>query len=420
MSAMETDSDNANFGDGESENATPRGRNDQDAPSPTCCPICLKTTELSKCQGCDEMVYCSKACQRKDWPVHKFLCKKLPVFQATARPKNHFRAIFFPANDVGAGERLSGAEAPKPEFVWYMNDKCRHCSAHSSGGFGGFKYDQALMGHRQQVSTQKLEVLASFIIDDKPRNSCIEAVVGNRLLMRPWPLPGWRGNVVVVSRTGDVTMRDFRAIVDYFQCFHNNRGLVDPSRYVGQTFVGVLIVPEAQIGNPSVEPKVQEIHLTEDMKSYKLEHRADFFDGLLPIYVLSFFEKNTWLGVQSGEQIDYNRGSFLLTVSSAIDLLGKVILPAEPLPMGALIYLRKDGKPLLKHHYEALSEFVFRQAAQAAGAKGLSEREMAIRGECEATREDLEKLLTKNKFRQFWNAYCKSKRLEATPCPLDV
>lgn len=138
-SEEESDAGTDNFG----------GRMRRDERSPTYCPVCLKTTELSKCLGCEDMAYCSRACQRKDWPIHKLLCLKLPVFQATARPKQHFRAILFPSNDAGAGECLSGAEAPKPKFVWCQKGYFRPFFP-PDGCCEGQTYDHSLMGRRQR------------------------------------------------------------------------------------------------------------------------------------------------------------------------------------------------------------------------------------------------------------------------------
>ena len=42
------------------------------------CARCLKRdsrTELRRCAGCKSFSYCSKDCQRSDWPSHKRLCK---------------------------------------------------------------------------------------------------------------------------------------------------------------------------------------------------------------------------------------------------------------------------------------------------------------------------------------------------------
>ncbi len=38
------------------------------------CKICGKTTELKKCARCQKIFYCSRECQKKDWPNHKAEC----------------------------------------------------------------------------------------------------------------------------------------------------------------------------------------------------------------------------------------------------------------------------------------------------------------------------------------------------------
>ena len=44
------------------------------------CTRCLKKrslTSLHRCTGCKSSIYCSKDCQRSDWPSHKQLCKSI-------------------------------------------------------------------------------------------------------------------------------------------------------------------------------------------------------------------------------------------------------------------------------------------------------------------------------------------------------
>ena len=44
------------------------------------CTHCLKKgslTALRRCTGCKSSSYCSKDCQRSDWPSHKQLCKSI-------------------------------------------------------------------------------------------------------------------------------------------------------------------------------------------------------------------------------------------------------------------------------------------------------------------------------------------------------
>jgi hypothetical protein len=61
----------------------------------------------SFCKGCRRIWYCSKFCQKDDWPIHKLLCKTFTEFYHKNRPgPNHYRAIYFPVDET------------KPRFVW--------------------------------------------------------------------------------------------------------------------------------------------------------------------------------------------------------------------------------------------------------------------------------------------------------------
>jgi hypothetical protein len=58
------------------------------------------------CQRCNCNRYCSKECQKHDWPVHKLLCKHLKDFDVSKAPPLARRCIFF--HEAGN----------EPVFVW--------------------------------------------------------------------------------------------------------------------------------------------------------------------------------------------------------------------------------------------------------------------------------------------------------------
>ena len=39
------------------------------------CSTCNKTSELKLCSKCKKVSYCSVACQKEDWSIHKKYCK---------------------------------------------------------------------------------------------------------------------------------------------------------------------------------------------------------------------------------------------------------------------------------------------------------------------------------------------------------
>ncbi|XP_033745409.1 uncharacterized protein LOC117330944, partial [Pecten maximus] len=52
------------------------------------CVACGKTgNDVKTCTGCKQTNYCSKSCQRKDWPRHKHACKVTPQPNPELRPR---------------------------------------------------------------------------------------------------------------------------------------------------------------------------------------------------------------------------------------------------------------------------------------------------------------------------------------------
>ncbi|XP_075239720.1 uncharacterized protein LOC142335213 [Convolutriloba macropyga] len=52
-----------------------------------CCSTCYSKhpiTDLKRCSLCQVAIYCSRGCQKGDWPKHKLHCKDLKAFVATS------------------------------------------------------------------------------------------------------------------------------------------------------------------------------------------------------------------------------------------------------------------------------------------------------------------------------------------------
>ncbi|PVH99567.1 hypothetical protein DM02DRAFT_528848, partial [Periconia macrospinosa] len=189
------------------------------------CNSCNKTgTEV--CNICKGVSYCSKECQRADWPTHQLLCEDFAGFDVSSRPTDeHVLAILFPVS------------AKKPKLIWlhcvWKDDEDRRyqspCDAlkvflGSSGSVEttGVLYNSKL--ERNLETTVDICCRTAFLIDGSVSNECtatITAIEGENKV-------DWRGPIVAYSRCGldidapackDITMADFRHITDYLRTY---------------------------------------------------------------------------------------------------------------------------------------------------------------------------------------------------------
>ncbi|KAH6644218.1 hypothetical protein C7974DRAFT_439480 [Boeremia exigua] len=87
-----------------------------DANGQSLCAMCDEpSTQL--CGGCKSIRYCSKACQKLDWRIHRLICKTYIDFFAGRPDREHHSMIYFPVGE------------PQPRFIWvHIDDGHNHPS----------------------------------------------------------------------------------------------------------------------------------------------------------------------------------------------------------------------------------------------------------------------------------------------------
>ncbi|KAI0384503.1 hypothetical protein F5Y04DRAFT_230853 [Hypomontagnella monticulosa] len=209
------------------------------------CIVC-NISDAYFCGRCRNTRYCSKTCQRADWPIHKLLCPAFLKFNATDRPsKEHFCAILFPVNKE------------KPELIWL------HCPWHEDeeegryqcpdkGPFLGkdaFSPSQSIQYNvvleREISNTICVAYRDAFLIDGSLPNESVAAITSTQ----PYPTHDWRGPILAYGMKGlgidqtdcnDLDMNDFRHISDYFISY-GRRSMPIIQRGVGEKIEGVRV-----------------------------------------------------------------------------------------------------------------------------------------------------------------------------------
>lgn len=119
------------------------------------------------CTGCDSKnkIYCSKGCQKTDWPCHKLLCLTMKDFGDDTRPtKDHYRCILFPDDSF------------QPKFIWMCAGDHKASQEIVDEYLDGIQlfYESSHL-RRDFVHSVEMRFRDSLQIDDSPPNKSIIA-----------------------------------------------------------------------------------------------------------------------------------------------------------------------------------------------------------------------------------------------------
>ncbi|CAG8980125.1 hypothetical protein HYALB_00013610 [Hymenoscyphus albidus] len=182
--------------------ATPRFR----------CVIC-NTTDAKRRSSCLSTAYCSHACQKKDWPLHKTICKDFTTTLESPPPSpRHILAIHLPVS------------SPTPTLVWVAlspggspgailslpsdPEADRDCPGTESVFITSNKLRNFNLANTVAIKTR-----CNFLYDESPRNECVWAQTKGAVTY------DWRGPMAIMRMTNgeyiDVKPEDLRTVVDW-------------------------------------------------------------------------------------------------------------------------------------------------------------------------------------------------------------
>ncbi|MCJ1282043.1 hypothetical protein MMC26_001366 [Xylographa opegraphella] len=173
------------------------------------------------------MWYCSRACQKEDWKVHKLLCSTFAAFE-TPQEYSHKRAILFQQ------------DAEHPQFVWIETGRTDEGYdmelkklLHLPGEQSETTASDLVKLNRINLSRQRplRHNITLMCRDDFFKDGSIpnKSIIGSTKGMMKYD---WRGPILAVAQEvnsmpeppyDDLTLHDFRDIVDYFLTYDGTR-----------------------------------------------------------------------------------------------------------------------------------------------------------------------------------------------------
>lgn len=315
------------------------------------CTMCGKAAS-DRCKQCHSSSYCSRECQKADWPIHRLLC---PTYLASPTPPHASsnRAILFPV------------AANAPQFVWV---KCswrtldgeRYQHVDKAEFLGTDVTDRVWVQLNKTRSRSREDVLTVYMresacVDGSLLNRCVIAVARGRYVNFCWP-----GPLLVVRSSGltlgdsvvvDTDMVDLRDAVDVLCSYPDlNINITEPEETWEVQGVRVNCAGEMKIYGRG---KFEEVRVANDNKVFDQPvPRISQLLGL-PVRVIRCSKYKETEG--------YGRGNSEVTflhmdANPKSSTWGWAPMEWQE-PAGNVLVVREDRKPLRQQHVEVLCRY---------------------------------------------------------------
>lgn len=345
------------------------------------CTMCGKPAP-NLCKQCHSSPYCSRACQRADWPVHTLLCRSFSNFKTPPLATSK-RGIFFPV------------DATVPQLVWVKcewlvdeDDDIRFQSHNKTEFLGDGMTDRVMVQLNKTRTRTRKDLLTLYVreagsVDGSLLNRCVIAVAGERYVNFAWLGPllvvRSRGLTLGDSELVDVDMVDFRDAVDLLCSYPNvNIHLTEPEATWEVQGVRINCIGEINLYH---RPLFEAVRMPGDHGVFSRPVVGTSRFVGLPVRMLNCSPQK------------YTKG-YDPTNNEAVALL--LNCAPKSAIMGSVVIVREDRQPLATQHVEVLCRYI-----------------EPLFTECKAgtiMQGKLREWLTKPKFAQYWKEYAALKQ----------
>jgi hypothetical protein len=384
-------------------------------PVDSLCTMCDKQG-ANACSSCHSIRYCSKLCQKTDWPLHKLLCKTYQDFDDKERPKSHDncvykRGIHFPEHDE------------TPRFVWVR--------FHGPTAEGSAEVDTSFVSRECEGLKSVREIRASMVLKRSLHRSIWVAGSGwpvasenmdfagkeNKSLLKvDKELSQWfHGHLIACGHNGaldpdvpggitttlpwrdqvyDLELIDLRHVVDQMRADHFRSGR-EHKVYEEGSSEKVKGVRINCVGDRNIceQMSYESVDVAKSFCSEETNYMAPLADKIgVPLVVRKLPQTLAWRGrYHDSLPCATNKGVSLLDPQKHYDLFQNAPpFPGPSLPhqldkvaadIGSCVVVRKDGQPLEPKFIYALEVYAklkLKDAALGIVSAGLTEDILAV------------------------------------------